>query len=106
MPRSSPSSRSSPVRHVATPPAPSRSITTVAAPSLGETFKHSIAAGVGSSIGHRIVGAILGPPRIEVAAATCGELPKLREELSACLKGGDSCEPHVAAVERCLKGGS
>lgn len=96
--------RSSPNRSVATLPAPSRPVTTVATPSLGETFKHSIAAGVGSSIGHRIVGAVLGPPRIEVASATCGELPKLREELSACLKGDGSCEPHVAAVERCLKG--
>jgi hypothetical protein len=106
MPRSSSTPRSRTAIAPVRAPSPVRTVTTVAAaPSLGETFKHSIAAGVGSSIGHRIVGSILGPPRVEVASASCGDLSRYREELSACLKDGGDCQTHVAALERCLKGG-
>ena len=86
-----------------TPPVPTVSI---APPTLGETLKHSIAMGVGSSVGHRLVGGILGAPTVAVQAApaTCSELPALRESLTACLRGGGICSTELNAVERCLKG--
>ena len=107
MPRTSnkPASIRHPSHRLQSPPAPTVSI---ASPSLGETLKHSIAMGVGSSIGHRIVGGILGAPTVAVQQsipATCSELPALRESLKACLRDGGVCSTELNAIERCLKGG-
>ena len=105
MPRTSnkPASIHRPSHRLQSPPAATVSI---APPTLGETLKHFIAMGVGSSLGHRIVGGILGAPTVAVQAApaTCSELPALRESLTACLRGGGVCSTELNAIERCLKG--
>jgi hypothetical protein len=47
-------------------------------PSFLQTMKEGIALGVGSSIGHRIVGAVLGPSHIPVVVKN--------EEYEKCIK--------------------
>lgn len=86
------------------PHRPSVAPITVAPPSLGDTLKHSVVMGIGSSIGHRIVGTVLGP--VSHTVASCPELPSLRERLTTCLKEGGACNGEVNAIERCLKGQS
>jgi len=48
-------------------------------PSFLQTMKEGFALGVGSSIGHRIVGAVLGPSNIPVVV-------KKNEEYEKCIK--------------------
>ncbi len=50
-------------------------------PSFLQTMKEGVALGVGSSIGHRIVGAILGP-----AIAHNPSVDKIKEEYDQCMK--------------------
>ena len=37
------------------------------APTLGQTVKEGFGLGLGSAVAHRVVGAVLGPPKIEMA---------------------------------------
>lgn len=48
-------------------------------PSFLQTMKEGVALGVGSSIGHRIVGAIMGPPVIQTVDTK-------KEEYEQCIK--------------------
>ena len=48
-------------------------------PSFLQTMKEGVALGVGSSIGHRIVGAIMGPPQVQT-------VDKKKEEYEQCMK--------------------
>ena len=48
-------------------------------PSFLQTMKEGVALGVGSSIGHRIVGAIMGPSIVQT-------VDKSKEEYEQCIK--------------------
>lgn len=48
-------------------------------PSFLQTMKEGVALGVGSSIGHRIVGAIMGPSIVQT-------IDKKQEEYEQCMK--------------------
>ena len=50
-------------------------------PSFLQTMKEGVALGVGSSIGHRIVGAILGPATIQKP-----DVDTKKEEYEQCMK--------------------
>jgi len=51
-------------------------------PSLFQTVKEGVAFGVGSSIGHRIVGAFMGPSNVQTK-------DKRQDEYEQCLKQHD-----------------
>lgn len=51
-------------------------------PSLFQTVKEGVAFGVGSSIGHRIVGAFMGPSNVQAK-------DKRQDEYEQCLKEHD-----------------
>jgi len=53
-------------------------------PSFLQTMKEGVALGVGSSIGHRIVGAIMGPPVIQTSQVQTVDTKK--EEYEQCMK--------------------
>jgi hypothetical protein len=53
-------------------------------PSFLQTMKEGVALGVGSSIGHRIVGAIMGPPQIQTSQVQT--VDKKKEEYEQCMK--------------------
>lgn len=36
------------------------------APTLGQTVKEGFGLGLGSAVAHRVVGAVLGPPKVEM----------------------------------------
>jgi hypothetical protein len=62
----------------------------VSRPSFLQTMKEGVALGVGSSIGHRIVGSILGTPHVVS--------PSINTEYEQCMKENDK-----AACEYLLK---
>ncbi len=51
-------------------------------PSFLQTMKEGVALGVGSSIGHRIVGAIMGP----LQSSQVQPVDKKKEEYEQCMK--------------------
>jgi hypothetical protein len=51
-------------------------------PSFLQVMKEGVALGVGSSLGHRIVGAIMGPTQIQA-------VDKKQEEYEKCMKEYD-----------------
>jgi hypothetical protein len=53
-------------------------------PSFLQTMKEGVALGVGSSIGHRIVGAVMGPPIIQTSQVQTVDTKK--EEYEQCMK--------------------
>ena len=53
-------------------------------PSFLQTMKEGVALGVGSSIGHRIVGAVMGAPQIQTSQVQT--LDKKKEEYEQCMK--------------------
>jgi hypothetical protein len=66
-------------------------------PSFLQTMKEGLALGVGSSIGHRIVGAAFGEPTLRVSAAS-GVPPSSLEEYEQCMKKYDD----IAACQKIL----
>ena len=54
------------------------------APTLGQTIKEGFGLGLGSAVAHRVVGAVLGPPKIEMVTVPA---PKQSYDLWArCLE--------------------
>ena len=66
-------------------------------PSFLQTMKEGLALGVGSSIGHRIVGAASSEPTLRVSAAS-GVAPSSSEEYEQCMKKYDD----IAACQKIL----
>ena len=64
-------------------------------PSLFQTIKEGVAFGAGSSIGHRIVGAIMGPSTVQTYVQS---KDKKQDEYELCLKEHDD----KAACQRIL----
>jgi len=56
-------------------------IITAERPSFLQTMKEGVALGVGSSIGHRLVGAIMGPTIVNKPS-----IDKKQEEYQQCIK--------------------
>jgi hypothetical protein len=67
-------------------------------PSFLQTMKEGISFGVGSSIGHRIVGAAFGEPTPRVGMMT-SQTEKLQEEYEQCMKKYDD----IAGCKRILE---
>jgi hypothetical protein len=56
-------------------------------PSFSQTVKEGVALGIGSSIGHRIVGFFMGPPRSEtIHSQTVIIKSRKQEEYEQCMK--------------------
>lgn len=53
-------------------------------PSFLQTMKEGVALGVGSSLGHRLVGAIMGPAIVQNPV-----VDKKQEEYEKCIKDND-----------------
>ena len=53
-------------------------------PSFLQTMKEGVALGIGSSLGHRLVGAIMGPATIQNSI-----IDKKKEEYEQCMKDND-----------------
>jgi hypothetical protein len=50
-------------------------------PSFLDTMKDGLSFGIGNSLGHRVVGAILGPSTVQIPT-----VPKKNEEYEQCIK--------------------
>ena len=88
-------------RRSSSPSLPKRKITTVPdnrnlpaivsqKPSFLQTMKDGVALGIGSSIGHRVVGAFMGPPTVQAPI-----VEKTNIEYEKCMKEYDdkiACE--------------
>jgi hypothetical protein len=44
-------------------------------PTFGQTVKEGLGLGLGSAIGHRVVGAVLGPPTIQTQVQAPAQKP-------------------------------
>lgn len=111
---STPARLSPPSRPISiTAPAP---MAIPAAPSFGQTIKEGFGVGIGVSIADRLVGSVLGPRKVEVAAAPAAPvavtapLQPCREQeslLNSCLQktkeGGFGCMTEVQAYQDCLQ---
>jgi hypothetical protein len=53
-------------------------------PSFLQTMKEGVALGVGSSIGHRIVGSVMGAPQVQTSQVQT--VDKKKEEYEQCMK--------------------
>ena len=89
-----------PLRRSSAAPTPSAWYSAPApAPTLGQTVKEGFGLGLGSAVAHRVVGAVLGPPKIETVAA-----PKQSHDLWArCLEQThydvEKCAPFKPAAD-------
>ena len=83
-------------------------------PSFGQTIKEGIGFGAGSAIGHRVVGAILGPSVATTAPSTPSESKQPsqqkcvseRNTFELCLKtksADDGCNNEFNAYTQCIQ---
>lgn len=63
-----------PLRRTTTPTPPVWYSAPAPAPTLGQTVKEGFGLGLGSAVAHRVVGAVLGPPKIEMATKQSHDL--------------------------------
>ena len=87
-----------PARRAPAPPAPAPQRLEVSGPTLGQSVKDGFGLGVGSSLGHRAVSWMFGPPAVGVATPTAGgpaaapadPCQTQKGEMDACFKSWDS----------------
>lgn len=73
-------------------------VPTPSAPSFGQTIKEGIGFGAGSAIGHRIVGAVLGPSTMSTITSATPSTP-----LDSIQTSHQKCMSERNAFELCLK---
>lgn len=120
MPRSPQKSYSSSKSTVSKPnlpvpytPAPPPMAYQPAAPSFGQVVKEGFGLGVGQSIAHRAVSAVLGPPSISMTQQQSPSIPETkknclseRDTFETCMKTSgreDTCNQELFAYKDCIK---
>lgn len=83
-------------------------------PTFGQTIKEGIGFGAGSAIGHRIIGAVLGPTTASTATTPTTEFKQTsqqkcvseRNTFELCLKtksADDGCNNEFNAYTQCIQ---
>lgn len=106
MPRRQPSSHPKPTVPSVRPQSSLIPSTSLPTASFGQTIKDGIGFGAGSAIGHRIVGAILGPSVPTSGVAPPGLCASERDAFELCLKtkhADNQCNNEMLSYKQCIE---